>query len=231
MHDYFMRTLMLKLAVVIGLIVTSIVCARYALADFYYQNAKDHYGFLSASQSITVKHIKPIMADIDDALKLRASHTDALDFKADLLYQLWWLSPDGQYLHQSDHLQKALKLHLRSNDYRINWAYSAARVALIYSHQPNLDEKFEYWFAKSHRIGLYETAIARSLGELGLQHWPFLTDDQRKLTKDYIRVSIEQKANSPMSMALLLSRYKKHKSICFELPSSVRKDQMCAISL
>lgn len=231
LYHYFMRTLLLKLFVITALVFISALSMRYAIADYYYQSVKDRHQSLGRSNIVTAENIRSLIADIDSALSKRGTHTDALDLKADLLYQLWWISPDGQYLQQSTYLQEALKLHLRSKRYRGDWAYVAARIALIYSQQAFLDEKFSYWFAESHRLGLYETAIARTLAELGLQHWALLTNEQRKFTADYIRVSIEQKVNSPMSMALMLNKYQKHEDLCLELPSTARKDQVCSIVL
>ena len=107
----------------------------------------------------------------------------------------------------------------------------AARIALIYSHQRLPNKKFSQWFFESHRLGLYETDIALSLAELGLQNWSDLTGKEIALTTDFIRVSIEQKKNSPKSMAQLLRKYKKHAQLCAVLLSTNRKNEMCAMPL
>lgn len=223
-----MRTFALRLSTAIALCLFSALCAYFGLADFYYQRAKDQYTQLNLSQLSLAKQLNPVVIDVDRALSVRSSHADALDLKADLLYQSWWLSPDGQYLHQSNYLKEAAKLHFRSLNIRKNWSFSTSRLALIYSHQTELDEQFDYWYSKSHRLGLYETSIARSLMQLGLQNWQRLTVDQRSKTMDFVRVSIEQKVNSPQSMAKLLNHYQKREYACRELPDSPRKNRVCA---
>lgn len=222
-----MWSLALKLPALIGLVLFSALCICFGLADFYYQRAKYQYSLLSQPQLSFAKQLNPAMIDVDRALSFRRAHADALDLKADLLYQSWWLSPDGQYLHQSDYLQEAVKLHRSALEVREGWAFAISRLALIHSHQQELDDKFNHWYSESHRLGLYETSIARSLMIVGLQNWQRLTVDQRTITMDFIRVSIEQKANSPKYMARLLDRYQKLKYTCSELPDSTRKIMMC----
>lgn len=222
-----MRSFALTLSTAIALFLFSALCAYFGLADFYYQRAKDQYAQLTLSKLTLAKQLKPVIIDVDRALNIRSSHADALDFKADLLYQSWWLSPDGQYLHQSHYLQEAVKLHLGSLDIRKGWSFAISRLALIHSYQVDLDKKFDHWYSESHRLGLYETSIARSLMELGLQNWSRLTVDQRSITMDFVRVSIEQKVNSPQSIAKLLNHYQKREFACRELPDSPRKNTMC----
>lgn len=224
-----MQSVIQKLLALIGLLSFSALCAYFGLADFYYQRAKDHYRVLGQSQLSSVKDLNSVMVDVDRSLAVRGSYADALDLKADLLYKSWWLSPDGQYLHQSDYLQEAVRLHLRALKVRKGWVFAISRLALIHSHQQVLDEKFHHWFFESHRLGLNETLIARSLMEVGLLNWERLTYDQRTITLDFIRVSIEQKANSPQSISMVLRRYQKREYVCRELPDSPRKITMCML--
>jgi hypothetical protein len=158
---------------------------------------------------------------------LRRDAADALDFKADLLYQSWLLSPDAQYLDDSHLLQEALRFHYEALEIRLGWSFSAARLALIYSHQAKLDHNFDRWFVEAHRLGLYETAIARSLMTIGLSNWTRLSGQQKSLTIDFVRTSIEQKANSTAKMKLLLDRYKKRHEACSILAATPRKIKVC----
>jgi hypothetical protein len=100
-------------------------------------------------------------------------------------------------------------------------------MALIYSHQAKLDVNFERWFAESHRLGLYETTIARSLMIVGLQNWKRLSGPQRRITMDFIRTSIEQKANSAEAMIILLDSHQKRFDACNTLPDTPRKIKVC----
>lgn len=225
-----MRLFILKFSTAILLFLISGFCMYFGLAEFYYQKANDKYSQMNISNLRVAKQLKPISIDLDYALGLRGSHANALDLKADLLYQSWWLSPDGQYLDSSDYLQEAVEHHLNSLKIRQGWVFAISRLALIHSHQQELDEKFDYWFAQSHRLGLYETRVARSLMEVGLQNWHRITVDQQVVAMDFIRVSIEQKSNSPQYIAKLLQRYQKQEFICRELAYSPRKKMMCDVS-
>jgi len=160
-------------------------------------------------------------------LSLRRRSADALDFKANLLYQSWWLSPDGQYLQDSQLLKEALIFHREAYALRKNWAFSATRQALIYSQQATLNKDFDRWFVEAHRLGLYETSLARSLMVIGVQNWERLTEPQHILVLDFIRTSIEQKSNSPELIALFLQQYNLYNHVCSALPSTIRRDRVC----
>jgi len=225
-----MRTTVAKMILIVVLVLVSVQVAIYGFADYYYQRAKDAYSVMALSELRYARELKPVIAGVTRSLSLRKTHSDALDFKADLLYQSWWLSPDGQFLHQSSLLKQAVALHLKAYELRKDWSFSAARLALIYSHQSKLDKKFDYWFTQAHRLGIYETSIARSLMTVGLTHWEQLSKQQKALTMDFIRTSIEQKANSAKAMAILLDRYRKRGHVCRSLPNTSRKKSMCEIS-
>lgn len=220
-----------KLFLIVGLLVGSIWSVKYALADFYYQRAKVAFDSLDIDELDYARELDGIMVDVDRSLNLRRTAADPLDFKANLLYQSWWLSPDGQYLQDSDLLQGAVRLHGEAQKLRQGWAFSAARLALIYSHQAKLDRNFDRWFVESHRLGLYETKIARSLMIIGLRNWERLTNLQQNLTMDFVRTSIEQKTNKPKVMIMLLNHYKMHRKACDTLPDTQRKIAVCQGSL
>lgn len=224
-----MRNMAVKLIVIVGLALTSVSAANYGVADYYYQRAKDTYSAMPVGELSYARELSPVLEDVTRALDLRDTHADALDFKADLLYRSWWLSPDGQYLSQSSFLQQAAALHLTALETRQGWAFSSARLALIYSHQSKLDERFEHWFAEAHRLGLYETRVARSLMIIGLQNWTSLSVNQQELTMDFIRASIEQKPNSPQWIARVLDRYQKRNDVCDFLPDTARKLKACSV--
>lgn len=214
-----MWRLFLRVFTVVSLAVIAIGSGRYAIADYYYEKAKSRYDASNLRSFEFSSELQPFIDVVDRALTWRRSHADALDFKADLLYRSWWLSPDGQYLDQSALLQRAVRLHKEALNLRRNWSYSSARLALIYSHQAKLGKEFDKWFLETHRLGLYETSIAKSLMTIGLQKWSQLNKRQQDYTMDFIRVSIEQKANSPEAMAILLDRYKKRAEICLNMPN------------
>ncbi len=222
-----MRTTLVKLSVITVLLALAVLCSRYALADYYYDRAKRAYQSLNQSTLNYSHQLSPVLSDIDKSLTLRQASARSLDFKADLLYQSWVLSPDGQYFHQSDLLQRAAEIHIDALSLRHDWAYSTARLALIYSHQRSFDTEFDRWFHEAHRLGLYETRIARELMNVGLQHWLRLTEAQQELTLDFVRASIEQKANSQQAMIQLLDRYNRRGEACARLPGTPRKELVC----
>jgi hypothetical protein len=230
------KTIVFRLDILIRLstllLIAAVLClsvhvARYALADFYYGRAKTAYNRLDLSQLNYAYELNNLVEDVNRSLRFRRNSADALDFKANLLYQSWWLSPDGQYLQVSQLLQNALLLHEEAQAHRKGWAFSAARMALIYSHQAELDSNFHRWFIESHRLGLYETTIARSLMVVGLQNWEKLSESQQSLTMDFIRASIEQKANSAQAMVILLDGYQLRQEACEALPNTPRKIAVC----
>jgi hypothetical protein len=200
---------------------------QLAISDYYFETANQRLQALNIDVEKTSRVLQPILNDVDKALYWRRNSAEALDLKADLLYQSWWLSPDGQYFQQSTLLKTAATLHLQALSIRKDWAFSVARLALIYSHQSTLDDRFERWFFESHRLGLYETTIARSLMTIGFQYWPQLSASQRRLTMDFTRVSIEQKANSAESMITFLDSYGKREEVCRTLSNTPRKLRVC----
>jgi hypothetical protein len=222
-----MRNRLGILLFVTTLLLISLSAAKYALADFHYQRAKTTYDHLDIAKLKYARELDEIVDTLDKSLRFRRNSADALDFKANLLYQSWWLSPDGQYLQDSQLLQNALLLHEEAQAHRKSWVFSAARMALIYSHQAELDSNFHRWFIESYRLGLYETTIARSLMVVGLQNWEKLLESQQSLTMDFIRASIEQKANSAQAMVILLDGYQLRQEACEALPNTPRKIAVC----
>ena len=212
---------------IVSLLLFSIWIAKYALADFYYERSKTAYEQLDLSTLRYSHELNYVVDDIERSLNLRRNAADALDFKANLLYQSWVLSPDGQYLDDSRLLQEALRFHDEALQLRQGWAFSAARLALIYSHQATLDHNFDRWFIEAHRLGLYETSIARSLMIIGLSNWARLSDQQKDLTIDFARTSIEQKANSTAKLIALLDGYRKRREVCDMLADTPRKIKVC----
>lgn len=208
-------------------IIVSLFAARYALANFYYERGKVAYSKLNKNQLRYASELSHIVDDIDRSIELRGQSANSLDFKADLLYQSWWLSPDAQYLEDSKLLHAALKYHQQAWQIRPNWAFSAARVALIYSHGSRLDKSFDQWFSLTHYLGLYETKVARSMMKIGLLNWPRLTVKQQELTVDFIRASIEQKSNSTATISTLLSKHGRLESVCLTLKNTERKREVC----
>jgi len=209
------------------LLASSVWIARYALSDFYYQRVKTSYSAVDFSSLRYARELSHFIDEIDKSLSLRPTAANSLDLKADLLYQSWWLSPDGQYFQDSKQLQAAAALHNDALQIRKNWVFSIARLALIYSHQAELDEQFDYWFTKSHKLGLYETAIAKSLMQLGLNNWDRLNLKQQSITLDFVASSIEKKSNSAKAMELLLNRYDRLSEVCKRLPNTPRKLSVC----
>ncbi|MBX2847019.1 MAG: hypothetical protein KTR16_01765 [Acidiferrobacterales bacterium] len=203
-----------------------LITARFALADYYYSRAKATLDTLDIDRLEYSYKFKPVIDDIERALKLRKT-ADFLDFRGDLAYQSWWLSPDGQYFPDSDLLQKAVENHLEALELRQGWSYSTARLALIYSNQAVLDENFEYWFTEAHRLGLYETSIAYSLMVVGLRNWERLNPKLRALTLDFVHTSIEQKSNSPKRLKIVLETFGKHEFVCSTISDTWRKNQVC----
>jgi len=222
-----MRIPKTEILLIIILLMLSFISMKYALANFYFERAKTSYLQLNGNELEYSYELNPIVDDLEHSLSLRSNSADALDLKADLLYQSWWLSPDAQFLPDSALLQNALELHAEADKYRLGWAFSAARRALIYSNQGNLDNDFDKWFVESHRLGLYEQSLSRSLMILSLQNWKRLTETQKVIALDFIRTSIEQKPNSPERIALLLQKYAQYDDVCHRLRSTPRKDRVC----
>jgi len=210
-----------------AVVFASTVALRYALADFYYQQAKLSYENLEIAELTYSHELKAGFKDIDLSLQWRRDSSDALDFKANLLFQSWWLSPDAQYLDDSALLQEAVNLHYEASALRQGWVFSSARLALIYSQQANLGKQFDHWFAESHRLGLYEARVARSLMVLGLQQWSRLTKKNQALTTEFIQASIEQKSNSPDMISSILDQYQRRQEVCSALQSTPRMIKVC----
>ncbi|RBP52943.1 hypothetical protein DFR28_101327 [Arenicella xantha] len=216
-----------RLVLILVLCGFAIWSGRYAISAYYYERAKSSYDAIDLDSLEYASDLLPFINDVDEALRWREQYADALDLKGDLLYQSWWLSPDGQYLEQSTLLQTAAMLHERALLIRQNWSFSVARLALIYSNQKKLGDEFSLWFSEAHRLGLNETRVAYSMMQIGLHHWPVLSGQQRQQTTDFTRISIEQKANSTKVIRALLSGYGQLDFMCSELPVTKRMQEVC----
>lgn len=221
----------LKIACTSSMLFVVYLIAKLALADFYYERSLNNFKPLNLEQLEHSSELDSITDDVDRSLALRRSSANTLDLKADLLYQSWWVSPDAQYFNESHLLRSAAALHLEANQHRKGWAFNAARLAVIYSHQRHLEQEFNYWFSESHRLGLYETKVARSMMILGLQHWSQLTPVQQSMTSDFIRTSVEQKSNSLGFISSLLNQHKKREYVCSSSDKTTRMTKMCEPSL
>ncbi len=213
--------------VLCSLLFVVVISLRVAIADYYYERSRRAFESIDFSNFDYARELESYFSDINRSLSWRAKNADALDFKANLLYQSWVLSPDGQYLQESDLLQEAVQLHNEALKYRSGWAFSAARLALIYSHQAQLDTHFNAWFTEAHRLGLYETSIAKSLMLMGLENWQKLTQLQRQRVLEFVQVSIEQKSNSADKIKLILKHYNKWQKVCRSLHVSQRMMNVC----
>lgn len=222
------RGFFFKGLIVLGCLILGGIACKFAIADFYYDRAKNLYSSVDVRQSRNADVFLPFLEDLDRALDWRGTHVDALDLKADILYQSWWLSPDAQYFEQSLILQDAARIHKLGLTIRKNWSYSTARLALIYSHEKKLGKEFDRWFVASFQQGLYETDLARLLMGVGLENWKRLSTRQRSITIEFAIVSIEQKANSLRNIRKLLIAHKQLDSVCKETGKTVRSRSVCA---
>ncbi len=226
-----MTQALLGLCISIAIGCVASISIQFAVADYYYEQAKDSFDKIDLKTIVRSDELAPHLDAVDKALGWRARHVDALDFKGDLFYQSWLISSDGRYVSDSELLQQAISHHVKALSIRKNWVFSFARLALIYSHQVELDSQFDYWFRESHRLGVNETEVARSLMMVGLKNWKKLSNDQRSLTMDFIEASIEKKSISIRWLSELLQFYELYSRVCAEFRSTPRKDQVCSWGL
>ena len=219
-----------RLICVALLIALALKAGQFAISDYYFEQAKQRRQALNIDVEKTSRVLLPILREVEKALYWRPNSAEALDLKADVLYQSWWLSPDGQYFNSSKLLQAADATHRKALNIRKDWSFVIARLALIHAQKPAIDAEFETWFAKAYQLGRYETEIARSMMQIGLQAWPRLNPQQRQQTIEFTRISIEQKANSSKFIRALLSDYEQLDFICNELPRSKRMKKVCQSS-
>lgn len=216
-----------RLICVTLLIALAFKAGQFAISDYYFEQANQRRQALNIDIEKTSRVLVPILSDVENALYWRPNSAEALDLKADLLYQSWWLSPDGQYFNSSKLLQAADATHKKALIIRKDWSFVIARLALIHAQKPEIDAEFEIWFAKAYELGRYETEIARSMMQIGLQAWSKLNQKQRQQTIEFTRISIEQKINSSKFIQKLLADYGQLEFMCNELPSSRRMQNVC----
>ncbi len=204
------------------------VAIRFAAADFYFERAKTAYSSTQLNELQRSEMFLPFLRDLESALTWRSSHVDAIDLKADIFYQIWWLFPDAQYYEESSLLQSSIKLHESGLLIRKNWSYSQARMALIFSHGRELGPEFDRWFKSTHKIALYEAGLARSMMTVGLANWPRLSRSQQQITVEFIVASIEQKSNSLSDLKAELTVHKKLGLVCENTGNTERSSQLCA---
>ena len=221
-----MSILIRSLAVIL-FFVSLLLIAPLAISDFYYDQAKASFNAIEQSSHNKDNVYRPTFEKLNKSLKWRNTNVEALDLKARVLYQSWWLYPDGQYVYQSKKLQSAIELHKLELKIRRDWSYSAAQLALIYSHQPTVNDDFHYWFSESYRLGRYETGIARSMMNVAFKKWGELNDMQKDQTLEFVRISIEQKANSHIYMKEVLLSYDQFEYVCSILEETPRKNKVC----
>jgi len=219
--------LAIRIGICFGLLSLSAYFFKFAAADFYYEQANHQFKSLDIENVRETSSLTQIYDYINESLAWRPNDSEALDLKANILYAHWWISPDGQYYQDSSLLQHANKFHLASLEVREVWSFGFARLALIHSQKALLDPQFESWFSRAYEVGRYETSIARSLMQVGLMNWNQLNEDQQNMTIEFIRLSIEQKANSPRFMKGVLQSYGKLEFVCSQLEYTERKDNVC----
>jgi len=206
-----------RLICVTLLIALALKAGQFAISDYYFEQANQRRQALNIDVEKTSRVLLPILRDVEKALYWRPNSAEALDLKADLLYQSWWLSPDGQYFNSSTLLQAADATHKKALKRRKDWSFVIARLALIHAQKPTIDAEFDGWFTKAYELGRYETEIARSLMQIGLQAWPRLSPQQRQQTIEFTRISIEQKSNKPRDIRSILASSNALGLICVEL--------------
>ena len=216
--------LCLSSCLVVLLLFIAFYAGRFAVADFYLEQASTAYQQANVE---SVTQLQTILVDIDKALQWRANSAEALDLKAEVLYQYWWLSPDGQYYSDSSLLQQADHLHKQALKYRNDWSFTLARLAFIHANKPHLDEEFNTWFKRAYELGRYETKIAYSMMLLGFDYWDQFDAIQRQQTIEFARISIEQKANKLTHLKAVFMRHQQWHFICQTLPSTERKETLC----
>ena len=216
-----------RISVTVTVLLITYYSTKYAVADFYFERSQANYSALNLDALESSHQLFGVLDDINNALVLRPNSAKVIDFKADVLYQSWWISPDGQYLQDSTLLQTVVALHIKANKFRQGWAFNASRLAITYSHQRELKQNFDHWFSKSYQLGLYETQVARSMMFLGLENWNKLSATQKTMTLDFIRASIEQKSNSIKSILSVLEQYQQLEQICSPSKKTDRMKLLC----
>ena len=227
MGSVFMMPAVTRFAVVFLLIILAIVTGKFVVADFYLDRASDNYNQLDFEKLRNAKSLESVIHDIDQSLKWRRDNAQALDLKATLLYQQWWLSPDAQFFSESKLLRDAEKYHLDALKLRHDWSFTLAQLALIHSNKEALDNDFSHWFSKAYEFGRYETVIARTLMEVGLRFWSQLNQSQKEMTLEFARISIEIKSNSSQAMKALLIQYGQLAFICNHTKRTERQGRVC----
>jgi len=217
----------IRISLFLFLISLSTVYFKYAVADFYYETAFNKYKEINIDQERETERLLSINDDVDKSLAWRSTASEPLDLKANSLYGQWWVSPDAQFYEESKLLQEANNLIIESLINRKTWSFGYSQLALIHSQKKVLDSEFSQWFAKAYEVGRYETSIARSLMQVGLINWGKITVEEREMTIEFIRISIEQKANSPRFMRKVLLSYGRLDYICNLLMDTERKDKVC----
>ena len=221
-----MSILIRSLALIL-LLASVLFIAPLAISDFYYDQAKASFNVVQEGSHDKESVYNSIFEKLNKSLRWRKANVEALDLKARVFYQSWWFYPDGQYIHQSKKLQSAIDLHKLELTIRRDWSYSAAQLALIYSHQPTINDDFSYWFAESYRLGRYEAGIARSMMNVGFIKWAELNDEQKLQMIEFVRLSIEQKSNSSAYMRVVLDEYNKRSYMCEKLDRTPRVSAIC----
>jgi len=222
MFDFSKRFL-----VVFSLLVVSAFSFKYAISDFYFDQAKGKYASLDLRTVEDKSEFDEILTDLNKSLSWSENNAKALDLIGDLLYQQWWIFPDGQYLQNSELLQRAEVVQLKASKLRPKWAFSAAHLMMLYSQQEAIESDFSYWFERSYELGRYETSISLLIMQVGLEKWSRLTKDQKIKTVDATRISIEKRGNKPREIRAYLKRKKKLEYICEQLADTKRKELTC----
>ena len=223
-----MRFVIVRWLFVLILLVLIVITTKFAVADFYFDRANNSYKKLNIGQLRSAKFLTPAMKDVDKSLSWRRDNAQTLDLKAVLLYQQWWLSPDAQFFNQSELLRNAEKYHLEALKLRQDWSFTYAQLVFIHSNKRKLDDEFAFWFSKAFEFGRYETAVARSVMEVGFRYWAQLNQSQKDMTIEFARISIEQKSNSPQLMKDIFTQYGLIKLVCEKIEATERKNKVCS---
>ena len=218
----------LKALIIFSLSLFSFYSIKFAIAHYYYISAKSKSEklFLS-SEEVNKNTFEDLLGITELSIHYRSRASNTLDFKGDLLYSYWTKYPDGGQLNDSRLLRQALESHGEAAKIRKNWSYSVAKMAVLYSYDNVNNESFRYWYSEAHRLGLYESPIARSMMVLGLENWEELDSKFRSMTSNFTRVVLEHKNNSVSAIKSMVAPYPAFYEVCDSLPRSNKMISVC----
>ncbi|MCJ8341133.1 MAG: hypothetical protein MJK10_21940 [Pseudomonadales bacterium] len=201
---------------------------RLAIADVIHYPVKSWIESVDANEPVSGAELDKAE---DKILRSISFNPDNAEYQ-EYLGRIHYLRAIGNFHDGSlfqENIQKAYLAHKQAIKLRPKWPYSWANLALIKSHQQQLDVEYLYAVNQAVRFGPWEISSNEALVQAGFNGWLKLSKNSQQITIDAL-VRIYQQ--TPKAARKLLAHYSAQDTVCPLLTlEKFKKDKICSNNL